>query len=120
MTGGHLFALARYDDAYRRMHRAANEGFSKGSAKRFHEKQMTEAVLLACDCLGKPAELDRHFRRTAASMILSVVYGHAPITSEQDRNVVAINDFASRLTRAAYPGAHLVEFLPWMRYFPSW
>jgi len=101
------------------MRKAANEGFSKGSVKRFYEKQTAEAVLLACDCLGKPAQWDQHFRRAAASMILSVVYGHAPITSEQDHNVVAINDFATRLTRAAYPGAYLVEFLPWMRYFPS-
>jgi len=29
------------------------------------------------------------------------------------------NDFVQRLTRAAYPGAHFVEFFPWMRYIPS-
>ena len=101
------------------MRKAANEGFSKGSVKRFYERQTAEAVILACDCLGRPAQWDRHFRRAAVSMILSVVYGHAPITSEQDPNVVSINDFATRVTRAASPGAHLVEFLPWMRYIPS-
>ena len=101
------------------MRKAAHEGFSKGSVKRFYGKQTAEAVLLACDRLGKPAQWDQHFRRAAASMLLSVVYGHAPITSQQDHNVVAISNLTMRLTRAAYPGAHLVEFLPWMRHFPG-
>jgi hypothetical protein len=101
------------------MRRAANDGFSKTLAKRYHEKQMSEAVLLAFDCLVKPAQWDNHYRRAAASMILSVVYGSPAIISEQDHTIQAINDFSSRLTRAAYPGAYLVEFLPWMRHIPS-
>ena len=52
-------------------------------------------------------------------MVLSVVYDQPTIKSEQDKNVKLINDFVQRLTRAAYPGAHLVEFFPWMRYIPS-
>ncbi len=52
-------------------------------------------------------------------MVLSVVYDQPTIKSEQDRNVKLINDFVQRLTRAAYPGAHLVEFFPWMLYIPS-
>ena len=123
-----LFFL-RLDDAspqikikllsWRRMRKAANEGFSKSLAKKFHEKQMSEAVILACDCLVKPAQVDKHLRRAAASMVLSVVYGCPTIMSEQDQTIKAANDFASRLTSAAYPGAYLVEFLPWMRHIPS-
>jgi hypothetical protein len=101
------------------MRKAANEGFNKGSARKFHEKQATEAILIAHDCLNKPAQLDQHFRRAAASMVMSVVYGHPAITSESDHIVEVVNDFASRLTRAAYPGAHLVEFFTWMRHIPS-
>jgi len=80
---------------------------------------MTEAILLASDCLAKPAQWDQNFRRKAASMILSVVYGYPAITSEQDRNVEVINDFAGRISHAAYPGTHLVEFFTWMRHIPS-
>jgi hypothetical protein len=101
------------------MRKAANEGFSKTSVKGFYERQISEAVLLACDCLVKPTQKDQYFRRAAASMILSVVYGRPTITSEQDHTVEVINNFADRLTRAAYPGAYLVEFFPWMRYIPS-
>jgi hypothetical protein len=100
------------------MRKAANEGFSKSSVKRFYDRQMTEAILLASDCLAKPAQRDQHFRRTATSMILSVVYGYPAITSE-DRNAEFIDDFAGRLARAGSPGAHLVEFFTWMRHIPS-
>jgi hypothetical protein len=80
---------------------------------------MTEAILLASDCLAKPAQRDQHFRRTATSMILSVVYGYPAIISEQDRNAEVIDGFAGRVSRAVSPGAHLVEFFTWMRHIPS-
>jgi hypothetical protein len=58
------------------MRKAANEGFSKSSVKRFYEKQTMEAILLASDCLVKPT-----FRRAAASVILSIVYGLRPLAA---------------------------------------
>jgi hypothetical protein len=80
---------------------------------------MAEAIILAYDWLSASAKWDRHLRRASASMILSVVYGYPTITSEQDPTVDAINNFSRRLTSAALPGAHLVEFFPWMRHVPS-
>jgi hypothetical protein len=101
------------------MRRAANEGFNKGSVKAFYETQLTEAVLLASDFLIGPARWDQHIRRAAASTILSVLYGYPTLESEQDPIVVAINDFAERLFKAASIGSHLVHFLPWLRHLPS-
>jgi hypothetical protein len=101
------------------MRKAANERFSKESVKQFCETQTTEAVLLASDSLAKPAQLEKNIRRSAASMILSVVYGHPTITSEKNRIVDLIDEFGERLARAACPGAHLVEVFHWMQYLPS-
>ncbi|KAI0002868.1 cytochrome P450 [Russula compacta] len=119
MTGGLVLALARYGDAWRRMRRAANEGFNKSAVKAYHETQTKEAILMACDCLVKPAQWDWHFRRAAASMILSVVYGYPTVRSEQDHTVEYINDLSDRLTSAGSLGAHLVDFFSWMQYIPS-
>jgi hypothetical protein len=80
---------------------------------------MKEVVLLASAMLAGPERWDRHFRRTAASMTLSVLYGHPTLDSEQDHIVKTINDFADRLFTAAVMGAHLVQFLPWLRHLPS-
>jgi cytochrome P450 len=105
--------------SWRRLRRAANEGFSKSSVRNFYETQTTEAVLLASDLLGSPARWDQHFRRAATSTALSVFYGYPTLKSEQDRNVEAINDFADRLLKAAFMGAHPVQFFPWLRHLPS-
>ena len=101
------------------MRKAAHEGLNKGVVKDFYEAQTKEAILLAAGGLADATKWDKHLRRAAASMVLSVVYDQPTIQSEQDRNVTLINDFVQRLTRAAYPGAHFVEFFPWMLYIPS-
>jgi hypothetical protein len=101
------------------MRKASNEWFSKESVKQFHETQMTEAVILVSDSLAEPARLEQNYRRSSASMVLSVIYGQPPIKSEENHIVHLIDDFGDRLTRAAYPGAYLVEVFPWMQYIPS-
>jgi hypothetical protein len=74
---------------------------------------------MASDMLVVPARWDQHFRRAAASTTLSILYGYPTLKSEQDHVVRDINDFAARLFRAAVMGAHLVQFLPWLRHLPS-
>ena len=101
------------------MRKAAHEGLSKSVAESFKAPQFNEAVLLASGLLSQPATLDNHLRRVAASTIMSVTYGTPPIVSELDSKVKAINDCVARLSRAALPGAHFVEFFPWMRHIPS-
>jgi hypothetical protein len=75
------------------MRRAADEGFNKGSVKVFYEKQTAEVVLLVYDWLSQPAQWDRHLRRAAGSMIMSIVYDYPTITSEHDHTVDAVDDF---------------------------
>ena len=58
--------------------------------------------------------------RTAASVILSMVYDTPPLLSEEDPKITRVIDFTERLKRAAYPGAYLVEYFTWMRHLPSW
>jgi hypothetical protein len=100
------------------MRKALHEGLSK-SAESFKVSQINEAILLTSGLLSQTATWDKSFRRTTASLMMSVIYDYPPIVSEQDSGVGAVNDFLARLTRAALPGAHLVEFFPWMRHIPS-
>ncbi|SRR6266571_7157580 len=101
------------------MRKAVHEGLSKSIAESFKVPQLNEALLLTSGLLAQPAMWDKHLRRTTASIIMSVTYDTPPIVSELDSAVKAINDFVARLTRAALPGAHFVEFFPWMRRIPS-
>ena len=81
--------------------------------------QMKEAVLLASDMLVSPARWDQQFRRAAASTTLSALYDYPTVRSERDHIVRAVNDFGERLFKATFMGAHLVQFLPWLRHLPS-
>jgi hypothetical protein len=101
------------------MRKAASEKLSTSSVKGFYETQMKEAIVQACDLADEPALWDRHFRRTAASATLSIVYGHPTLTSEQDHIVRVINNFSERLFHAVPMGAHLVDVFPWLRHLPS-
>jgi hypothetical protein len=105
--------------SWRRLRRAANDSFTKSSVKAFYETQMAEAALLASDLLARPARWDQHFRRATASTVLSVFYGYPTLKSEKDPIFKAINNFTERLVKAAFMGAHLVQFFPWMRHLPS-
>ena len=80
---------------------------------------MKEAVVQACDLLAEPARWEPNFRRTAASVSLSVVYGYPALTSEEEEVVRVINNFTARLFSAVNMGAHLVEFFPWLRHLPT-
>ena len=88
-------------------------------AKRFYKTQMTEAVLQTSELLVDPARWDQHFRRAAASTILSVLYGYPTLKSEQDHIDEVIEDFADRLFMTATEGARLVRSLPWLRHLSS-
>ncbi|KZT29047.1 cytochrome P450 [Neolentinus lepideus HHB14362 ss-1] len=119
LTGGLLIALSHYTDTWRRLRKAAHEGFHKGVVHRYQPTQFKEAVLLTSGVLSDPDSWEAHLRRTAASSIMSVVYATPPILSEQEPSIKSINDFVARVTRAALPGAHLVEFFPWMVHIPA-
>ncbi|KAH8990412.1 cytochrome P450 [Lactarius hatsudake] len=115
LCGGLSIVFLSYGQLWRRMRRAAHEGLSKS----FKTPQFNEAIILASALLDKPATMDNHFRRAAASMIMSVTYDTPPIVSELDPGIEAVNEFVARVLRAALPGAHFVEFFPWMRHIPS-
>lgn len=44
--------------------------------------------------------------------------GMATTSEATDSRIAEINEFAERLATSLLPGAHLVEFFPWMKYIP--
>ncbi|KAI0245143.1 cytochrome P450 [Lactifluus subvellereus] len=116
---GMSMSLASPSDLWRRMRRASSDSFSKNAVRNYHTIQSKEAVLLAWNILSKPADVDKQFRRTAASMIMSVVYDLPPVKSDNDPNVSRVKEHVERLVASTTPGAHWVEFFPWMKYIPK-
>ena len=109
-----LFSRWRY------MRRAAHEGFSVRASTTYQPLQEKESALLASHMLRSPTRWNAHLKRSAASTVLSAIYGWLPIDNSADTLVERINALAARIVRACLPGAYLVEIFPSMLYLPEW
>ncbi|EMD35207.1 hypothetical protein CERSUDRAFT_107188, partial [Gelatoporia subvermispora B] len=114
-----MIAFTQYGDVWRRMRKAAHEGLNARIVWKYHSLQTREALLLTQGLLKDASRWDDELRRAAASMIMTVVYDWPILKDGRDPLVTDVNDFVERLLKAAFPGAHLVEFFPWMKALPS-
>ena len=114
-----MIMLCSLDSRWRRLRRAAHEGLNKGIVKQYHQTHVTEAILLTSNLINAPQHWNKHFHRNSASTIMGILYDSKTIVHDNDPSVKAINDCVTRLTQAALPGSHWVEFFPWMMHIPS-
>jgi len=108
-------------NSWRRMRRAAHEALTKKSIRNYHPIQMKEATILVSSLLTPSANLkqDGHYKRLAASTIMSIVYDYPTILSEHDHAVEGIEKFNDRIGRAVTMGSYFVDIFPWMKHIPE-
>ncbi|KAI0065155.1 cytochrome P450, partial [Artomyces pyxidatus] len=118
-SGGLVMIFMNHGAAWRRLRKAAHEGLNgNGTKEHLKSAQHREAIMLALGFLDEPCAWNEHMRRATASVIMSVSYDTPSILSKEDSAVRAIEDIVAHFERAALPGAHLVEFFPWMMHIP--
>ncbi len=103
------------------MRRAAHEALTKKSIQNYHPIQIKEATLMVSSLLKPTASVkqDGHYKRLAASTIMSIVYNHPTILSEHDHAVEGIERFNNRISHAVTMGSYLVDMFPWMKHIPE-
>ena len=111
-------------NSWRRMRRAAHEDLTIRAIQNYHPIQMKEATILVSSLLVPTTNLKRdwHFKRLAASTIMSIVYDYPTIMSDQDHAVERIKRYNDRTGHAAGMGSYFVDMFPWMKHIPerSW
>jgi hypothetical protein len=111
-------------NSWRRWRRAAHEALTKVAVQSYHSIQMKEATILVSSLLTPSTDLkqDRHFKRLAASTIMSVVYDYPTIASEHDHTIQKIETCIDRVCHAMAMGSYLVDIFPWTKHIPerSW
>ncbi|KAI0031587.1 cytochrome P450 [Vararia minispora EC-137] len=116
-----LFALGGHNDRWRRMRRAVNEAFNVGFTGRYHGMEAEEAIRLALALTAEPSEFIRLYDRYAASLVMMITYDRPLHGSEKDDAIhERLHASNRRSVDAITPGAHLVEFFPWMLRLPTW
>ncbi|KAH8980328.1 cytochrome P450 [Lactarius hatsudake] len=120
IISGSLFGPAMiYGDLWRRTRRAAHEGLTKLAVRDYHPILRKEATILSSALLDDQGDLEKHFQRFAASSIMSILYDYPTLENNNDPTLKRIHMYISRVSKAAAPGAYLVELLPWMMYIPE-
>ena len=108
-------------NSWRRIRRAAHEALTKRVVQSYHPIQMKEATILVSSLLKPSAnlKLDEHFKRLAASTIMSIVYDYPTIMTEHNHAVEEIEKYNDRMSRATVVGTYLVDVFSWMNYIPA-
>jgi hypothetical protein len=108
-------------NSWRRMRRATHEALTKRAIQNYHPIQMKEATVLVSSLLAPSTNLkqDRHFKRLAASTIMSIVYDYPTILSEHDNALEKIERYNDRMRIAVTVGSYFVDVFPLMKYIPE-
>jgi cytochrome P450 len=108
-------------NSWRRMRRAAHEALTMRAIQYYHPIQMKEATILVSLLLAPSTNLkqDRHFKRLAASTIMSIVYDYPTIMSEHDHAVEKVERYNDRTSHATGMGSYFVDIFPWMKHIPE-
>ncbi|KAF7790546.1 hypothetical protein EIP86_001502 [Pleurotus ostreatoroseus] len=120
MCGGMAFPLMSNNDLWRRMRRAAHEGFGGHSLSTYQLMHERESALLALRMLQNPENWHMDIWRSTSAVMVSAVYGWPLTDTSSDSVVKDIMDISHRVSTACLPGKYMVDILPFMMHLPGW
>lgn len=87
--------------------------------KTYRPFMQVEGYLLADSLMKAPSMWNDHIKRSAASFIMSVVYGTKSMRTSTDPTLITLHKFLRRSLGAA-AGKYWVEFFHFLEYMPRW
>ncbi|KAH8091049.1 cytochrome P450 [Cristinia sonorae] len=108
-----------YTPRWRAHRRMFHQQFHGGVADKFRPIQRQYTREFLSWVLQEPANMRDHVRRLITAIIVSATYGKR-ITSMEDEYVTMVQTAVEGVNKAAIPGAFWIEFMPFLRYIPSW
>lgn len=119
LTNGLGMILTSYGDFWRRTRRAAHETMTKARVKEYFPFQSRQAIRMVDGMLRNPTNWENDVHLAVTCSILSVLYDIPELKSTNDDLFKRLDEYCSVLIAAAAPGAHLVDFFPWMKHIPA-
>ncbi|KAI9449498.1 cytochrome P450 [Lactarius psammicola] len=112
--------LAHYGERFRAFRRLVHRFMgTRTIVSRHHDTITHHTHRFLLRLLDAPEKFIEHLRGTAGSVVLDLVYGYQ--VKERDDEIVHIAEVATlEFSRAATPGAFLVDSLPFLRHVPEW
>ncbi|KAJ3491204.1 hypothetical protein NLI96_g879 [Meripilus lineatus] len=109
---------ARFRDFRKFFHQTIGSGAAQHA--RVLKAQEQGARHLLGRLLDDPSNFIGHFRHSAAVVILRLLFGYDTNDAQEKRLVQIVEDAMQGFARASEPGAWAVDYLPWLKYIPTW
>jgi len=112
--------LSHYGERFRTFRRLLHRFMgTRAAVAQHHDVIVRETNRLMARLMQNSGNPIEHLRRTAGALVLDLVYNYQ--VKGHDDEIVHIVEVASlEFSRAATPGAFLVDSLPFLRHVPEW
>ncbi|KIJ64542.1 hypothetical protein HYDPIDRAFT_132510 [Hydnomerulius pinastri MD-312] len=108
-----------YSEKSKRQRRYMQSYLQKSRLAECYPMQLKEAHILLDELLNDPSDWKKHLQRMAASVTMSVAYGHQ-VKSMDDPFITLAEKGVATIVAAGAVGTHIVDLIPWLRFIPSW
>ncbi|EMD36023.1 hypothetical protein CERSUDRAFT_138759 [Gelatoporia subvermispora B] len=108
-----------YADEWRAHRKLAHAALNPAQVKQYHTMQEDLATSLAQCLIESPEDFFEHVRMISGRIIIAVTYG-IPASQAQTECTLIGERFLEIAGKAAIPGKYLCDFLPILKYAPSW
>jgi len=114
-----LFSLIPYGPWWRKHRRLFHQYFHSNAVTKYQPIQRRETQAFLRRLLVTPDNLFHHIRHTFAASIMKISYG-IDVEESDDPYISIAEEALHGIVEAGVPGAFLVDFLPILKYVPSW
>ncbi|KAF9022878.1 cytochrome P450 [Hymenopellis radicata] len=119
MGWGWNMALMPNADSWRSRRKLFHQHFQARHLASYYPAQLGASVILLRNILHSPEDFISHVFYHPSSLILRIAYGYDS-KEKNDWYVQLASRSAVPIVTAMTPGAFLVDFLPFLKYVPSW
>ncbi|KAI0345584.1 cytochrome P450 [Trametopsis cervina] len=120
MTRGMHMVMARYGEMWRKMRRTSTENLNTKATPKYKSLQAERAIRSTLNIIANPADWEFQMKRYTFSNIVGAVLGWEAFCDEEVALMDRIYWQVELIGKALMPGNHLVEFIPAMKYLPTW
>ncbi|KDR77596.1 hypothetical protein GALMADRAFT_245744 [Galerina marginata CBS 339.88] len=114
-----VFRTSLLDPRFKMFRRLLQNGLNARASESYRPIQTTETQTLLQGLANSPEDFSAHIRRNAVAVILKVAYGYQ-VESIDDPLVLQLEQGLKMTGTLSVPGKFLVEFIPLLRFVPSW
>ncbi|KAF7373962.1 putative monooxygenase [Mycena sanguinolenta] len=108
-----------YNENWRQQRKIIAQDFNPNGVTRYYPLQDREARKLVHSLLDDPSTMTSQIKLRIGGIIFRIVYGYL-LTDENDPFLTAGLKKLEILSKCSTPGVWAVNFLPMLRYIPSW